>query len=225
LHLTISIVNIVVVMAQPQVTGRSYGGVSAPERVADRRARFVDAAVELYGTRGYTATRVKELCRAAGLTDRYFYESFRNQAELFAAAFQHVVGHLLGAVAAAVTAVPTEPAAQARAAIETFVRTLADDRRLARLLFVEATSVSGGVEREVRASIRRFADLIAATARPHVPDVPDQLVTMGALSLVGAIQYVLTEWLDGDLDATVDEMIDYFVELLLVAGTARERVS
>ena len=43
---------------------------------------------------------------------------------------------------------------------------------------------------------------------------------MGALSLVGAIRLVLLEWLDGDLDATVDDISDYFVEMLLVAGAA-----
>jgi len=31
---------------------------------------------------------------------------------------------------------------------------------------------------------------------------------------------VLTEWLDGNLEATVDEMVNYFVDLLLVASNA-----
>lgn len=200
---------------------RPYGGVSATERIAARRARLIDAAVELYGTHGYTATGVKDVCRAAGVTDRYFYESFLNQGELFTAAFQRVVTELLAAVATAVASAPPDPATQARAAIETFVRGLADDPRKARLLFVEPASVGGDVEREVRASIRHFADLIAATARPHLPEVDDRLLTMGALSLVGAIQQVLTEWLDGHLDATIDDMIHYFIDMLLVAATAR----
>jgi AcrR family transcriptional regulator len=181
---------------------------------------LIDAAVELYGTNGYAATGVKDLCRAAALTDRYFYESFPNQSDLFSAAFQHVAAELLGSVAAAVADASPEPESQARAAIEAFVRPLAEDPRRARLLFVEPIAVGGDVERDVRASIRRFADLIVATARPHVTGVPDRLLTMGALSLVGAIQHVLTEWLDGNLESSVEEMIDYFVELLLVASDA-----
>jgi AcrR family transcriptional regulator len=199
---------------------RLYAGVSATDRVAERRTRLVDAAIELYGTDGYAATGVKDICRVAGVTDRYFYESFRNQPELFRAAFQHCVSQLLAAVAAAVAAAPVDAAAQGQAAIGTFVRALAADRRVARILFVESASVGGDTERDVRASIRQFADLIAATARRHVPNVPDQLLTMGALSLVGAIQHVLIEWLDGNLDATVEEMIDYFTEVLSTAATA-----
>ena len=208
-------------MPQPYTATRSYAGVSARERAASRRERLVDAAVELFGTQGYAATGVKDLCRAAGVTDRYFYESFRSRAELFTAAFERAAGELFAAVATAVTQVPPDPPALARAAVDTFVRALADDQRRARLLFVEATVVGGDAERHVRTSIRRFAELVAATARPHVADVPDQLLTMGALSLVGAIQLVVIEWLDGTLDATIDEIIAYFVEMLLVAGRAR----
>ena len=208
-------------MAEAAAPPRSYGGVSGADRVAARRARLVDAAVELYGTRGYAATGVKDICRTAGLTDRYFYESFPTQGDLFIAAFRHVTGTLLEQVAAAVAAAPPAPEVQARAAIESFVRALVADRRIARVLFLEAAAVGGDVEREVRASVRRFADLIATTARPYLPDVPDHLVTMGALSLVGAIQYVLTEWLDGHLEAGVDEMTEYFVDMLLTAAAAR----
>jgi AcrR family transcriptional regulator len=210
------------VLVTPTDTGaRPYRGISGPARVAARRARLVDAAVELYGTRGYASTGVKDVCRQAGVTDRYFYESFRNGAELFAAAFDHAIGELLTRIASAVARVPASPEDQARAAIETFVRALADDRRTARLLFVEPASVGSDVEDHVRASIRLFVRLVAATARPHVPDdVPDRILTMGALSLVGAIQLVLIEWLDGNLDATVDDIGNYLVDMFLVAGAA-----
>lgn len=210
--------------AAPSVA-RSYGGVAAADRVVARRARLIDAAVDLYGTRGYVATGIKDICRAAGLTDRYFYESFAGKSELFVAAFQHVSGTLLGTVATAVSVARPEPEAQARAAVHGFVAAIVDDPRIARLLFVEPAAVGGTVEQEVRRSIRRFADLIAATARPHVPDVPDHLVTMGALSLVGAIHYVLSEWLDGNLDATVDDMTQYFVDMLLTAARAQPHSS
>src|SRR4029077_5184552 len=55
---------------------RAYGGVSAEDRIAARRAKLLDAGLELFGTRGYATTGVKDVCREAGLTDRYFYESF-----------------------------------------------------------------------------------------------------------------------------------------------------
>ena len=222
MHLTIRIVNIILV-TPTDTAARPYGGVSGPARVAARRARLINAAVELYGTRGYASTGVKDICRQAGVTDRYFYESFRNSAELFAAAFDHATGELVTRIAGAVAGVPASPEDQARAAIETFVRALADDPRTSRLLFVEPATVGRDVEDHVRASIRRFVRLVAVTARPHVPaGVPDRILTMGAVSLVGAIQLVLIEWLDGNLDATVDEIVDYLVDMFLVAGSAAD---
>ncbi len=209
------------VMAAPthKAPARSYGGVSAARRMADRRERLLDAALELYGTAGFVATGVKDICRQAGLTDRYFYESFRDSRELFTATYDRAATELLALVGASVANVPPEPEAQVRAAIETFVRALATDPRKARVLFIETASAGAQAEQHVRNSLRRFADLVAATARPHLPPPrPDRLIHMGALSLVGAIERVVIEWQDGHLDVTIEEIIDYLVELFLAAG-------
>lgn len=198
---------------------RSYGGVSAADRVAARRQKLLDAALELYGTRGFNATGVKDICRQAGLTDRYFYESFRDAAELFIATYERTTSELLTSVREAVAAVAPQPDRQVRVALETFVRALAEDPRKARVLFAETASAGPEAERHVRASLRRFADLVAATARPHLsPTMPDRLLRMGALSLVGAIERVIIEWQDDQLETTIDEIIEYLVQLFLAAG-------
>lgn len=208
-------------MADRYAVTRTYGGVSAEARTAARRDALVDAAIGLFGTQGYAATGVKQLCREAGLTDRYFYESFDDRAQLFVAAFDRIVGELLTAVAAAAVAEADAPERQARAAVEAFIRTLTDDPARARVLFLEVGAVGGEIAREVRASTRRFAGLITAAARPHLaPDIPETRLAMAGLSLIGAMGIVLLEWIDGDLDVTVEELTDYFVDVLLVAGDA-----
>src|SRR5260370_23231648 len=99
---------------------RSYGGVSAEQRVAERRERFLAAGLEEFGTRGVLSTGVKDVCRRAGLTDRYFYESFRDGGELFTAVFDRATGHLFEVVATPLAAAPAHPAAQSRAVIEAY---------------------------------------------------------------------------------------------------------
>jgi AcrR family transcriptional regulator len=198
---------------------RAYGGISAADRVAQRRERLVAAAVELYGTHGFLATGVKDICREAGVTDRYFYESFADGAELFTAAFDRVTGELLELVAGQVAAAAPEPEAQARVAIDAFVRALADDPRKSRLIFAEAATAGPAAEAHVRATLRQFAALVAATARPHLPRrIPDRLVQMGALSLVGAIERVMIDWQDGELEASIEEIVGFLVELFLATG-------
>ena len=53
-----------------------FKGVSADDRRSDRRKRLVVAAFEITGSDGAGALGVGRVCLDAGLTKRYFYESF-----------------------------------------------------------------------------------------------------------------------------------------------------
>ena len=69
---------------------RNYAGLSADERRLARRERLIEGAIRAYGELGYRNTTVKAVCEAAGLTERYFYESFANSEALLVAAFDTV---------------------------------------------------------------------------------------------------------------------------------------
>src|SRR5947209_20090513 len=83
---------------------RPYGGVSADDRRAERRRRLLDAGLELFGTKGIAATTIADVCEQAGLTKRYFYESFATIDELAGAVFGDVTARLAERVAAAIAA-------------------------------------------------------------------------------------------------------------------------
>ena len=55
----------------------------------DARTRLLDAAMAVIRTRGYAATSVDELCRAAGVTKGAFFHHFRTKEELGVAAAGH----------------------------------------------------------------------------------------------------------------------------------------
>jgi AcrR family transcriptional regulator len=185
--------------------------------MAERRERLLDAGLAEFGTRGFGQTGVKGICRAAGLTDRYFYESFSDSTELFTAVFDRATQHLFELVAQALAESPRNPAEQSRAVIEAYVRALADDPRLARVVFIEAPSAGPDVERHMRATLRRFARLAEAGARPYLPaGVSDAALRFGATSLVGAIERLMIEWQDGELGLSVEEIIDHLVAMLLL---------
>ena len=200
---------------------RGYGGVSAEDRIAGRRERLLDAGLELFGTRGYGATGVKDVCREAGLTDRYFYESFGGSGELFVAVFDRVVDDLFAAVALAAVDAGADPEDQLRAAIGTFVSTLADDPRKTRLIFGEADAAGPAAAAHMRTTLRRFAGLVAATARLHLPEeTPDEDVQLIAFSLVGLLERVLSEHIDGELDMNLDTVVERSVALYVELLTA-----
>ena len=67
---------------------RRYRGSSTEERRAVRRQQLIDAAIQVYGEYGYRHSGVKQVCDAAGLTQRYFYESFGHSDELLIACYE-----------------------------------------------------------------------------------------------------------------------------------------
>jgi AcrR family transcriptional regulator len=198
-------------MAAP---ARTYAGVSASERVAARRAKLLDAGLELFGTRGFTATGVKDVCHEARLTDRYFYESFRDSRALFLAVFDRLTDELFGAVAAAVAQSGDDAERQLRDAIGTFIDALAEDPRKPRVLFAEAAAAGPEAAAHMRATLRRFGALVAATARTHLPpSTPDEDVQLVALSLVGLLERVVSDREDGELAVAPERLVDRCVVL------------
>src|SRR5580658_9346688 len=98
-----------------------FKGVSADDRRIDRRNRLVGAAFEIAGTEGSGALGVGRVCLAAGLTKRYFYESFASLSELQSA----VVDRAISTMSARVDPFrPTTPGGPPRAWLEAFVGAL-----------------------------------------------------------------------------------------------------
>src|SRR5882757_1371593 len=113
---------------------RPYGGVEARERVAQRRHRLLEAGLELLGgTDDAAELAVRAICREAGVSARYFYESFTDKDELVGAVFDWVIADIAATTQAAVASAP--PKEQSRAGMANIVRTIAGDPRIGRLLF------------------------------------------------------------------------------------------
>ena len=74
---------------------RSYGGRSAQERAEDRHTRLVEAAITVLAGQGERAT-MTAICQEAGLTERYFYESFANRDAALVAALERVSDEISG---------------------------------------------------------------------------------------------------------------------------------
>jgi AcrR family transcriptional regulator len=180
----------------------------------------MDAGFELFGTKGYTATGVKDICRLAGVTDRYFYESFSDRKELFLAVFDARVDELFDEVVEAVVLAGDDPTDQLRAAIGTFLRTVTGDARTPRLVFSEPAAVGPEAEAHMRSTLRRFSRLAAATASSHMRD--DRTAPLIGLALVGTLERVVVEWQDGELHTDIPEVIEECTQLFagLLSGRA-----
>ena len=205
-------------------TTRPYGGVSADERRAERRARLIEAGLELLGERGWAGTTVRGVCAEAGLSERYFYENFGDRDRLLAAIFDRVAAEAARGIVAAVEAAPHEADAKARAAIDAFVRLLAEDPRRARAMLVESLGNEALQERREEA-FRSFAALISERARSFfgadaVAEVDAELTSV---ALVGGLAELVIRWLDGSLAVSRERLVDHCAKLFVASAQITSR--
>jgi len=183
---------------------RPYGGLAMAERVAARRARFVEAGIELFGTQGFRAATVRGICAAAGLTDRYFYESFPTLEALLAEVYRT----LTDAFATRLTeeAIRSlewqgDDAAierQATAAYELWFDSVRDPR-FARIVLVEVLGVSPAMDALYEASAHAMAELTIAplaVTQPALRLSRSRRELLGR-ALVGAALQVAKMWMTG----------------------------
>jgi AcrR family transcriptional regulator len=208
------------------VATRPYRGVAADDRRAARRARLLSAGLELLGSGGYAGTTVRGVCREARLTPRYFYESFEDLEALVVAVFDQLIAETTQAVLEAVEAAPHDAHDKSRAAIGTFVRSLTEDPRRARVAFVDAL----GSERLMRRrldTMRAFSDLLAEQARDfyRAPTDADTIVDLTASVLVGGMAELLIRWLDGSLDVTREQLVEDLTYLFVATGESAAAIA
>lgn len=198
-----------------------YGGVTAEDRRAGRRERLLDAALDLLGTDGASAATVRGVCAAAGLTPRYFYESFSSIDELLVAVFDRIAAEALPVALAAADAAPHDARAKARAALGAFAEHLLTDQRRARVAFVEALGSEALMRRRLDA-LRGLAALLADRGREFYGAQPgtERLVDTTAYLLVGGVVELFVAYIEGDLEAPLDELLDDLTELFVAVGEA-----
>lgn len=76
--------------------GKARGRARAkPTRGGDKRERILDAAVRVFAKKGFYATRVSEVAKAAGVADGTIYLYFRSKDEILVSLFEDCVERLL----------------------------------------------------------------------------------------------------------------------------------
>jgi AcrR family transcriptional regulator len=199
-------------MASASQATRPYRGVEPAERRAQRRERLLDAGLEVFGTGGYASSSIRAVSAAASLNSRYFYESFSDREDLLYYVYKRVVGEVASAVVEATSRVDTIEE-QAHDGLAVAWEILTEDPRKARVLALEVVGVSDRLERLRRENRHAFADILLQNARPITGDVLRLDPVLTARSLMGAVIDLLVDWINGDLDATVDEIVEHFTQM------------
>ncbi|MGX6449108.1 TetR/AcrR family transcriptional regulator, partial [Patulibacter sp. S7RM1-6] len=187
--------------------GRTFRGMTAEQRRSARRDALVDAALDLIAEEGWGRATMTAICARAGLTERYFYESFRNRDALLLDLVRSTVARIEDAVAAAAADREASPPARTRAIVDAVLHALLDDPRLGRVALLEGAE-QPELHRVRRAALERFETLLQRHAvglfGPRARTGPAGAMT--AAALVGATLELLTRRLDGTLPGDDDAL-------------------
>ena len=192
--------------------GRVYGGISSGQRKAERRERFIQAGIVVFGRDGHAATTTRSLCAEAGLTQRYFYESFDSLEALFIAVATRLGRELENSLVAALEAAPDHPEARVRACLMAYFQGIRRDPYVGRILLVEVYAASGRLEPMVRQFVATFTELMRSSIDTAFPQLAGLGVNVRLLAAgyIGATHHIALNWVLGGYAEPLEE----------VAGTA-----
>lgn len=201
----------------PSMATRSYAGVSAAQRRAERRNRLLEATLDVAGSEGYEGLSVSRLCRIAGLNDRYFYEHFADRQAVFDALVERLAAETLAVMTEAIAAAGADSRQVVHSGLSACINLLTGDPRKARVVFVESPAHNSNAH---RSQIRdMFITLMRAQAMLQlggaIPDTLEFDLKFAGIHLFGALMECTTSWLAGDLAISRSELIEHCTRLLL----------
>ena len=146
---------------------RSAATTNAPKRAGatrrgagDKRERILDAAVKVFAKKGFHATRVSEVAKAAGVADGTIYLYFKSKDEILVSLFEDRVAKLLAYMKAELPKAPTA-AGKMRRVIELQLGLLDGERDLAEVITVIIRQSSKLMKEYAAPKFNAYLDSIA----------------------------------------------------------------
>lgn len=204
---------------------RPYRGVSADDRRAQRRERLLEAGLDVLGEHGIAGVTMTAVRRRAGLTDRYFYESFRDRDDFLLAMLAHSVQLVNTAVLRALETAADDTRSRVRAVLAAALTEMTDDPRQARA-FREAAG-DPSVRPHLNLALAAYAKAGAweLGGRRKRTKQDQARLEVAATVLVGGLANAVTSWLEGGLEITRAQLIDECTHLYVAAADSIDRRS
>ena len=191
---------------------RMYKGSPLTERAELRRTQLIAAGRRLFGSEGYAAVSVRAVCVEAGLTERYFYETFANKEALLAAVYLHAVGELNDRLQPSLASAGPV-AARTREGLNAYFGFMKEKPDAARIVLFEVLGVSAEIDGLYREVIAQFAGQLRKQL-----GLKDATLMSGGL--VGAAVQIATQWVLGGFVQPQRAVVDSCARILLAVAKA-----
>ena len=157
-----------------------------------RRAQLLDAANEVFTTRGYHAAAMDEIAAAAGISKPVLYQHFDSKLDLYLALLDQACDSLLGVVQVALGST-ADNADRVVAVIGAFYDFVSSASGEFRFVFESDLTGDGRVQERLWRVNNDVADSIAVVIAEDTPLPPEQAKLL-AISLVGLAQVGARYW-------------------------------
>lgn len=195
----------------------TWRGSTMASRSAERREQLVRAGSALLGGEGAAATTMRAVCREAGLSLRYFYESFPDRDALLIEVYDQTARGLVDTVTTRLGHAPADRTARVRAAFDAAAQYFADDPRRGRIMFRE-TLADDTLRAHGADALPTFVTLVATQLAPERAErlrADTGRIPMPVSAISGALVALFLDWLDGGVENNRDEVVDYATRLTI----------
>ncbi|MCB9688769.1 MAG: TetR/AcrR family transcriptional regulator [Alphaproteobacteria bacterium] len=194
----------------------------AAQRRPDKRSLITEAAIEIFAEKGYSAARVSDIAKKAGVADGTIYLYFKNKEDLLLNIFEEKMDELLVGLGEALST-SSDPVERIRAFARFHFRQVRENRAAAEVMQVELR-LSNKFLKEYRpeklwAYLGMFGQIVregqaAGLFRADVDPFIGSWSFFGALDEL-AMQWVLSRKDRFPLEQAADQVADIFIRGLL----------
>ncbi|HET8695714.1 MAG TPA: TetR/AcrR family transcriptional regulator, partial [Aquabacterium sp.] len=179
------------------------------ERQRQRRIKLIEGATEVFGTKGFHASTVREVCVAAHLTERYFYESFKTLSELFIAVYVEMRQQLMDRTLKVFTHADQQPLELVESSLRVFLEFIKEDPRRGQVMLVDALGINSEVARISGDTARDYGHLVRARLMSMVSPKAAQDIDMGLLAdgMVGLNILLAARWMQDGFKTPLDKVV------------------
>ncbi|WP_187774340.1 TetR/AcrR family transcriptional regulator [Lolliginicoccus suaedae] len=181
-------------------------------------ARIINAAIELFASRGYAGTTVLDIVKRAGVSRKTFYELFDTKEAVIVAAYRAFDTFLRDAgLTASNNAILTTPE-QLHGLVRALLTLLGTYPAGARMFFLEVLGAGDEVRRRRAAAITQFTDVLGLPLQhlresldPGLPPL-DPILVRG---LVGGVMEMIVDHLVHHEPGTIADLTEDVTHLIL----------
>lgn len=199
-----------------------HHGLSREQILDSQRERLLAAIAHEVADRGYRATTITEVVRAASVSTRDFYELFESKEECFLAAFDAVRDYLAELIEGAAASEP-DWAHQVVAAVRAVLDFFATEPDLARLFLLESVSATPAIALRFREAVLACVPGLAR-GRSELTD-PESLLPESESSIIGGAVLLTSRSIVAGEPKRLHDLLPDLIDFILSPYLGPERAA